>query len=381
MIRRFLIALTALVMLFSFGLCDEKNDKLPENFVFFINIGDGDAIVLRLNGKTYMIDTGRKQETVRLYAALNFLKLDKIDGLFITHSHKDHVGGIKALTGKLDVKNSYIASFGFPDKNSRFKTEKILKKNGLNPKRLKAGDKIYLSDDEKDYFEVLAPLYYDEFDDNDNSLVLMLTFKGKRLLFAGDMQFNEEKSLLNAKTPLKADVLKVGNHGNRDATSKAFAEAVSPDISVISTDTLAAPKSASDEALRNLSSSKIYITENAELGYMLNLDEGELQIKDIARPKTEEHKKLKLYIENEKLWLEALLDVEIDKPLLYFKEKGEMVSIGQIKLKAGEKLSIGKNGDIELDTKRYFIKKRIDKLVLFDENGNELASVIKKPMN
>lgn len=378
MIRRVLLSLIILFLLISSAPAEEKQDKLPENCVLFINIGDGDAILLRLNKKAYLIDTGRKHQAVRLYSALNFLNVDELEGLFITHSHKDHVGGIEALAHRLDIKNSYISSLGFSAKSGRLKTEDLLKKQGLSPVKLNFGDKISLSDDGRDYLDVIGPIKYDELDDNDNSLVLMLHFNGKRLLFTGDMQFSEEESLLNANVSLKADVLKVGNHGNKDATSKTFADAVSPKIAVISTDTSIDRNSANDKVIKNLSSAQIYVTENAELGYLLSLDEEELEIEKIDLP-IKEKNEVELHFEGELVVVKALSDVNYQKPMLYFREKGEIVKLNELRLKSGESLSIGKGGDFELDIKKRFIKKRIDELVLFDEFGNVLASLIKKP--
>ena len=51
------------------------------------------------------------------------------------------------------------------------------------------------------------------------------------------MEFPEEVSLLEAGMIPHADVLKVGNHGNGDATSEELIKAVSPSLAVISTNT------------------------------------------------------------------------------------------------------------------------------------------------
>lgn len=67
--------------------------------------------------------------------------------------------------------------------------------------------------------QILAPLEPNTEDDNDQSLVMMVTANGRKILLTGDMQFTEEKTLLDTGISLEADVLKVGNHGNPDGTS------------------------------------------------------------------------------------------------------------------------------------------------------------------
>ena len=104
---------------------------------------------------------------------------------------------------------------------------------------------------------MLAPLEKNSEDDNDNSLVMMLHANGKRVLLTGDMQFAEEKTLLASGADISADILKVGNHGNPDATGESFAKAVSPKISVISTDTSVDEDSANERVFDALSMSEI----------------------------------------------------------------------------------------------------------------------------
>ena len=90
----------------------------------------------------------------------------------------------------------------------------MAKKLSIPHIELEAGDTVELVPNVE--FDVLGPLEYNKDDDNDNSLVLKLSINGKTFLFTGDMQFAEEKTLLEAGVDLSADVLKVGNHGNPD---------------------------------------------------------------------------------------------------------------------------------------------------------------------
>ena len=143
--------------------------------------------------------------------------------------------------------------------------------------KLNAGDKVKITDDI--YFDVIGPLVLNEDDDNDNSLVMKLVVNGKTFLFTGDMQFAEEKTLMDAGVDLSSDILKVGNHGNKDATSDEFAIAVSPKYSVITTDTTVDTNSASKRVRKALSTSEIYITENYDRGITFTvLQDGTIEI-------------------------------------------------------------------------------------------------------
>jgi competence protein ComEC len=79
------------------------------------------------------------------------------------------------------------------------------------------------------------PFLVDTGDDvNENSIVVMLHYHGFRELFMGDAGEASEARLLAGADDLHADVLKVGHHGSRYASTPEFATAVRPRIAVIS---------------------------------------------------------------------------------------------------------------------------------------------------
>ena len=88
----------------------------------------------------------------------------------------------------------------------------------------------------------------------------------------GDMQFAEEQTLIDSGADLKSDLLKVGNHGNPDATGTDFASLVSPSVAVISTNTGVDTDSANPLVYTALSMAQISVTQNFPLGILLTLD-------------------------------------------------------------------------------------------------------------
>ena len=65
------------------------------------------------------------------------------------------------------------------------------------------------------------------------SAVLMLTFEGKKFLFTGDAEKEEEQEILAEWRGLDCDVLKVGHHGSKTSSSADFLAAATPEICVI----------------------------------------------------------------------------------------------------------------------------------------------------
>lgn len=251
--------------------------------ILFVNAGKADAIIIKIEEKAYMIDTGEKKSVPQIIAALNYLDIQELEAVFLTHTHSDHVGGFETLASLYNIKKLYSANFSMNKKNGENKIEELGKENNIEHIKLKAGDEVKVFDDV--LFKVLGPVEYNDEDDNDNSLVMKLFVNGKKVLLTGDMQKAEEQTLLERNLDLSADVLKVGNHGNQDATTKRFADAVNPEISVISTDTSEDTNSAHPSVKERLRSSDIYVTEGFDIGVLINITKDKI---DVNSPKREE---------------------------------------------------------------------------------------------
>ena len=238
--------------------------------ILFVNVGKADAAILRFGEHTVLVDTGSKESAPQLLAGLNAMGVSKIDAVFITHSHSDHLGGLDALAANIDIPIVYSPFYSEADKNGTGKIVKRAEKLGLTHKELQAGDEVAIADGVS--FSVLGPLEINEADDNDNSLVLRLRYGGKTFLLVGDMQFAEEQTLIDSGADLKSDLLKVGNHGNPDATGADFASLVSPSVAIISTNTGEDADSANPLVFAALSMAQISVTQNFPLGILLTLD-------------------------------------------------------------------------------------------------------------
>lgn len=250
--------------------------------ILFVNVGKADAAILRFGDTAVLIDTGSTESAPQLIAGLNALGITKISAVFITHSHSDHLGGLDALSANYDIPMVYSPFYAEQDKNGAGKIVKRAEKLGLPHQELLAGDAVPITSDLS--IAVLGPLSLNEADDNDNSLVLHLDYGGKSFLFTGDMQFAEEEEIIASGANLKSDVLKVGNHGNPDATGDDFASLVSPAFAVISTNTTEDEDSANPRVYAALPNAEIVVTQEFPLGVLLTLDDsGAITLSNPAR--------------------------------------------------------------------------------------------------
>ena len=195
--------------------------------------------------------------------------------MIITHTDKDHAGGLMDLMGSdIEIENVYASEF-FNKKKSKHPAVKALKGTGQEVIFLSAGDTLPLDGGK---LTVLRPLEWDEEKENNNSLVLLAEGGGGSILLTGDMEFPEEESLLEASMIPHADVLKVGNHGNGDATSEELIKAVSPSLAVISTNTEDKPDSPDSRVMKLLERSgvEVVVTQDTKNGVLVTLKDGNI---------------------------------------------------------------------------------------------------------
>lgn len=242
--------------------------------ILFINVGRADSALVSLGGKHWLIDTGTAESLPALVRALRAQGVDTLEGVILSHTHADHIGGLAGILRLFSVKTVYAGAITVYKKDGVNAVDEIAQAAGQTVRRLSHGDEIPLGASAK--LRVLGPLVPDAEEDNNNSLVLRLEDGAFTCLFAGDTEFPEEATLLSANAISRCTALKVADHGNGDASSKAFITAISPKIAVISTDSTVDTDTPAPQVLANLASagSTVFVTQDAETGILLTVQNG-----------------------------------------------------------------------------------------------------------
>ncbi len=202
--------------------------------VHFIDVGQGDSILIQTPGKqNILIDGGEKNQGAYLQSYLQKQGVKHLHMVIATHPHADHIGGLVQVLANFPTDTVYLppvthTTRTFEDLLSTIEQENI----PLSPPP--SSEPILF---EKDLaLEFLSPQR--DFQDhlNDWSIVLKLTYDNHRFLFTGDIEGAAETALIQdySRDRLDADVLKVSHHGSSTSSSLSFLEAVSPQVSVIS---------------------------------------------------------------------------------------------------------------------------------------------------
>ena len=195
--------------------------------VVFIDVGEGDAIFVECNHKTMLVDGGSNSSL--MYSYLSQHGVNHLDYVVCSHPHGDHVGGLAGALNYATVDTAYCPFDTYDLKEFNDFTQ-YLSKQGVTITIPKPGDTFSLG---AAVVEVLGPVIQSE-NLNDDSLVMKLSVGDISFLFTGDMEKEEEQSLIDSGCDLESTVLKVGHHGSNTSTSQTFLERVAPQCGVIS---------------------------------------------------------------------------------------------------------------------------------------------------
>ncbi|MFA5374812.1 MAG: ComEC/Rec2 family competence protein [Dehalococcoidia bacterium] len=232
-----LVTILALyVLMFFVCACDEWFDKnkpasqpttVTGNLqVHFIDVGQGDAILIDLGATEILIDAGEKSPGVTDYIE------DYVDGhleaIVATHPHADHIGGLIEVLDEFDVDNVW---FNGDEATSKTYTDFMAEASdeGTQVHEARRGDTIVAG---ALTFHVLNPIDPLFDNTNDNSIVLELSYGSIDFLFTGDAEVEAEASMISAGVLSDIDILKVGHHCSRTASSPAFLNIIKPEIAI-----------------------------------------------------------------------------------------------------------------------------------------------------
>ena len=194
----------------------------------FIDVGQGEAILIALPEKTMLIDAGPTGSAPKIAQVLQELGRDKIDYLVATHPDEDHIGGMADV-----ISSTQIGTIYAPNKINNTATYRkfltAIQNNNLQITLAEAGTIIDQTDAYK--LEILWPTKDANFPDtNDYSIIIKLTVGTKTFLFTGDAP----TSAILDSNPGHIDVLKLSHHGSRTGTNEQLVRRLSPTYAILS---------------------------------------------------------------------------------------------------------------------------------------------------
>lgn len=243
--RKFLLLTIGVLTLFalfvwnSLGVFTRADiPKTDTMTVSFLDVGQGDAIYVRApNGVDLLVDGGRDKSVVSRLKEVMDRGDSAIDIVVATHPDADHIGGLPQV-----FDNFAVGAFFDPGAFSDTKTYQTLMQKVSTEQSpylyATSGTKIILDKEKNIFVDILYPsnVVKNVRDTNSRSVVLRLIYGETSFLLTGDAPIATESILVARSTdqPIRSTILKLGHHGSRTSSSRAFLQKVSPQVAIIS---------------------------------------------------------------------------------------------------------------------------------------------------
>ena len=249
----------ALLLLMAALLClAPYRPRKPE--IWFLDVGQGDGIAVLYRDSCVLIDGGSSSEKEPgkniLEPFLESKAVSRIETVFLTHADLDHVNGTEYLLSAPDVPQigQVVLNAAAETDPAYEELKEEIRASGAPLRYLGAGEEMGM-------FRCLWPTRgIRDPDLNEQSLVLLFTFGGNRVLLTGDAGKVSEPGILqefseagltedagkeysgkensgkenSGKENFRIDVLKAGHHGSSTSSGEEFLQALRPQYTVIS---------------------------------------------------------------------------------------------------------------------------------------------------
>ena len=259
-----------------FAVLSNKNPKMLK--VAFLDVGQGDAIYIETpNKKQVLIDGGKDSKLIYSLSKVMPFGDRSIDLLIITHRDMDHVGGLPILLEGYHVDRVIDNGAKGETEVSNSIDEKINKRS-IKKEIAKDNLRIVLDVKRNIYLDIIYPNKdVSRLESNEGSIVAKLVYGENSFLFTGDAGVYAENMIMweEDEEDLNIDVLKLGHHGARSATSLLWLERTTPEVAIVSAGKNNSYGHPHKEVLERLESLKIPILSTIDSGTILIKSDGQ----------------------------------------------------------------------------------------------------------
>ena len=237
LLTAFLLMKRKLVLLFSCCIIGSLALSLAASYVeprldscrvTMLDVGQGQAVILQSEGKTYLVDCGSGDPETAADKTADFLMsigVFKLDGIIVTHYDSDHVGGIPFLLTRIKAETVFLPKAGVDEEVA---VDLITA----------ASDRVFWVENDINWtfgdasIQLYAPESLDS--GNESSVCILFQTENCDILITGDRSRKGELALLQRAALPELELLIAGHHGSASATSDSLLALTSPEHVFIS---------------------------------------------------------------------------------------------------------------------------------------------------
>lgn len=242
-----LISLSCLGMILFFFSPQIRDFFSPPFRATFLDVGHGNSTLIEFpRGEKMLIDGGgsfNPEFDLGERVVAPFLwdkKITGLDWVVLTHPHPDHLNGLPFILSKFKVKEIW-SNGQRVDAEPFQRFEELIQQKKIPVVFPRPGWSRLISDVQVEVLHApikaafkessVSKLYHLQ---NNDSLVLQLTYKNQHILLPADIEAETERVLLDKKVIVKSQILQVPHHGSLTSSTFPFIEAVQPRYAVFS---------------------------------------------------------------------------------------------------------------------------------------------------
>ncbi|MDO5042114.1 MAG: DNA internalization-related competence protein ComEC/Rec2 [Slackia sp.] len=206
--------------------------------VVMLDVGQGDAILVKSQGASLLVDTGNQEQ--KLLSALARNKTASLDAVAVTHHDDDHCGCLELLAPT--VRGSVLLSretFSCGCDDCEELVEMAQRTVGPNRVRgMRCGDVVQVG---RFTCKTIWPLSFEEEGGNADSLCFVVEYDAQgdgevesSVLLTGDAEAPQIRAMMDEAGLKEVDVLKAGHHGSKAGVDEGFSQRVGSKAALIS---------------------------------------------------------------------------------------------------------------------------------------------------
>lgn len=202
-------------------------------------VTNSDCFILRYDGQVWMVDCSDEQWSRYAAQLLDELGIKRINKVINSHPHHDHLNGLPRIARVAEIDEVMM---GFPPETNEHTAalSNFCRVMNIPITNFSDGDEVRMGDGPSVRIWMKGDR---DWDLNNASAVMKLTYGDTSMLFAGDIKHKAQKRLLEKLGPeaLRSDVLKCPHHGQEEMDD-GFFKAVAPELVIVPSSRSAAKK-------------------------------------------------------------------------------------------------------------------------------------------